>query len=174
VGDPQEVGRPILRFALTGAARYATVEVLQQGRAIMKRTVIAACAVGTMLVATSPSAFAGGWQPSSGSVTVDAVNPCTGASADYTLSWERSLLTATRSGTRVSTSGTYTASDGSAGTVRTTSSTTATKDGYVDTFRRVLVGRYEGRPQRMTFVFRIAVGQESDVPVTRTDASCGG
>ena len=140
----------------------------------MKRFAIAACAAGTMLVAAPPSAFADGWQPSSGSVTIDAINPCTGESADFTLSWDASLTKATKSGTvRSATIGTYTATDGSSGTVRTTSSTSLTKDGYADSYRQVLVGEYDGRAQRLTFVFRIVVGEETDVKVERRDDSCG-
>ena len=141
----------------------------------MKRLVIAACAAGTMLVATSPSASAAGWEPSSGSVTIDAVNPCTGEVAAFTLAWSETRTTATRSGTvRTSTSGTYTATDGSSGTVRTTSSTSLTKDGYTDSYRQVLVGEDDGRAQRLTFLFRIVVGEDSDVKVMLTDSSCGG
>ena len=140
----------------------------------MRRLVIAACAAGTMLVAAPPSAFADGWQPTSGSVTIDAVNPCTGESTDVTLSWSESLTRSTSSGAvRTSLIGTYTATDGSSGTVRTTSGTSLTRDGYTDTYRQVLVGEYEGRAQRLTFVFRIVVGEDSDVKVDRRDASCG-
>ena len=140
----------------------------------MKRLAIAACAAGTMLVAAPPSAFADGWQPSSGSVTIDAVNPCTGETTDVTFTWSESLTRATKSGTvRTSTIGTYTATDGSSGTVRTTSGTSLTKDGYADSYRQVLVGEYDGRAQRLTFVFRIVVGEDSDVKVDRREASCG-
>ena len=142
----------------------------------MKRFAIAACAAGTVLVATSPSAFAAGWEPSSGSVTIDAVNPCTGEVADFTLSSSESMTTVTGSGTvRSSSTGTYTATDGSSGTVRTTSSTSPTRDGYADSHRRVLVGEdADGRAQRLTFVFRIVVGEDSDVKVMLTQSSCGG
>jgi hypothetical protein len=140
----------------------------------MNRLAIAACAAGTMLVAAPPSAFADGWQQTSGSVTIDAVNPCTGESTDITLSWSESLTRATSSGAvRTSLIGTYTATDGSSGTVRTTSGTSLTEEGYTDSYRQVLVGEYEGRAQRLTFVFRIVVGEDSDVKVDRRDASCG-
>lgn len=141
----------------------------------MNRFAIAACAAGTMLAATSPSAFAAGWEPSSGSVTIDAVNPCTGEVAGFTLTSSESRTTVTKSGTvRSSSTGTYTATDGSSGTVRTTSSSSLTKDGYTDSYRRVLVGEDDGRAQRLTFVFRIVVGEDSDVKVMLTDSSCGG
>lgn len=140
----------------------------------MRSFAIAACAAGTMLVATSPSAFADGWQPSSGSVTIDAVNPCTGESTDVTLTWSEARTTASRSGgIRTATTGTYTASDGSSGTVRTSSSTSPTKDGYTDSYRQVLVGTFDGRAQRLTFVVRVVVGEVVDVKVQRTEASCG-
>ena len=74
---------------------------------------------------------------------------------------------------RTSLIGTYTATDGSSGTVRTTSGTSLTKDGYTDSYRQVLVGEYDGRAQRLTFVFRIVVGEDSDVRVDRRGASCG-
>ncbi|HET6969296.1 MAG TPA: hypothetical protein VFI44_13485 [Ornithinibacter sp.] len=141
----------------------------------MKRYAIAACAAGTVLVATSPSASAAGWEPSDGSVTVDAVNPCTGEVTDFTLSSSESMTKVTKSGTvRSSSTGTYTATDGSSGTVRITSSSSLTKDGYADSYRRVLVGEYDGQPQRLTFVFRIVVGEDSDVKVMLTESSCGG
>lgn len=140
----------------------------------MKSLAIAACAAGTMLVATSPSAFADGWQPSSGSVTIDAVNPCTGASTDITFAWSEALTKASRGGgLRTATTGTYTASDGSSGTVRTSTSTSPTRDGYTDSYRHVLVGTYDGRAQRITFVFKVAVGEVVDVKVQRAEASCG-
>ncbi len=139
----------------------------------MRRLVIAACAAGTMLVAAPPPAFADGWQPTGGSVTIDAVNPCTGERTDVTLQWSESLTRATRSGTvRSATTGTYTATDGSSGTVRATSSTSLTRAGYTDSYRQVLVGEYDGRAQRLTFVFRIVVGADSDVKVQRSGASC--
>ena len=139
----------------------------------MRRLVIAACAAGTMLVAAPPPAFADGWQPTGGSVTIDAVNPCTGERTDVTLQWSESLTRATRSGTvRSATTGTYTATDGSSGTVRTTSSTSLTRAGYTDSYRHVLVGKYDGRAQRLTFVFRIVVGAASDVKVQHSGASC--
>ena len=141
----------------------------------MNRFVIAACAAGTMLVAASPSASAAGWEPSGGNATIDAVNPCTGESAAFTLAWSQARTTATRSGTvRTSSTGTYTATDGSSGTVRTTSSTSLTKDGYTDSYRQVLVGEDDGRAQRLTFLFRIVVGEDSDVKLMLTDSSCGG
>ena len=141
----------------------------------MKRLATAACAAGTMLVATSPSAFAAGWEPSTGSVTVDAVNPCTGQSSAFTFSWNETRITATRTGSVTSsTTGTYTATDGSSGTVRTTSTSSPTKDGYTDAYRQVLVGSYDGRAQRLTFVFRVVVGDTTDVKVQREDAVCGG
>ena len=81
----------------------------------------------------------------------------------------------TGSGTaRIGLTGTYTAADGSSGTVRTSSSTSQTKDGYTDSYRRLLVGTYDGHAQRLTFVFRIVVGAEGDdVKVMQTDSSCG-
>jgi hypothetical protein len=140
----------------------------------MKRLAIAACAAGTMLVATSPSALAAGWEPSTGSLTVDAVNPCTGESTAFTFAWNETRVTATRTGSVTSAStGTYTATDGSSGRVRTTSTSAPTQDGYTDAYRQVLVGSYDGRPQRLTFVFRIVVGEDIDVKVQREDAVCG-
>ena len=140
----------------------------------MFRCAIAACAAGTMLVATSPSASAAGWEPSGGSVTIDAINPCTGEVAWFTLAWDEARLKASRTGSVTSsTTGTYTATDGSSGTVRVTSSTSPTRDGYTDSYRQSLVGTYDGRAQRMTFVFRVVVGDDVDVKVQRTDASCG-
>ena len=58
--------------------------------------------------------------------------------------------------------------------MRTTSSTSLTKDGYTDSYRQVLVGEDDGRAQRLTFLFRIVVGEDSDVKVMLTDSSCGG
>ena len=140
----------------------------------MNRLGFAACAAGTMLAAAAPPAFADAWQPTSGSVTIDAVNPCTGESTDVTLVWSESLTTATTSGTlRTSTIGAYSATDGSSGTVRTTWGTSPTKDGYADSYRQVLVGEYDGRAQHLTFVFRVVVGEDSDVKVDRRAASCG-
>jgi hypothetical protein len=141
----------------------------------MKRTLIVAAAAGMLLAIASPSAFADGWQPTSGgSVTFDAINPCTGQSADFTLVWTESLIKATKSGAfRSGLNGTYTATDGSSGTARTTWSTTYTKDGYADSYHEVLVGEYDGHSQRLSFVFRIVVGDEIDVKVMHRDSSCG-
>jgi hypothetical protein len=141
----------------------------------MKRTALVALAAGTMVGALAPSAQAAGWQPTSGSYTTVAVNPCTGQSTDFTFAWERMVVKGTKSG-KVTTglNGTYTASDGSSGTVHTTAGTTYTADGYIDTYRQLLVGRYEGHTQRVSFVFRIVVGAEDiDVKVQRSGASCG-
>lgn len=141
----------------------------------MKRIALAACAAGTMLVASSPSAFADGWQPSTGNVTIDAVNPCTGSSTQFAVAWDTSRTKAGKDGSvRTSTAGTYTASDGSTGSVRTTATSSPTKDGYSDSYRQVLIGTWDGRPQRITFIFRVAVGQDVDVKVERLDSACGG
>jgi hypothetical protein len=85
------------------------------------------------------------------------------------------VVKATKSG-KVTTglNGTYTAADGSSGTVHTTAGTTYTSDGYADSYRQLLVGTYDGHAQRVSFVFRVVVGAESaDVKVQRTGASCG-
>ena len=141
----------------------------------MKRTALVAIAAGTMVGALAPSAQAAGWQPTTGGYTVAAVNPCTGQTTDFTFAWDRLVAKATKSG-KVTTGldGTYTATDGSSGTVRTTSGTTFTADGYTDTYRQLLVGTYDGKAQRVSFVFRIVVGAEaSDVKVQQSGASCG-
>jgi len=141
----------------------------------MNRTILAACAAGTLLVATSPSAFASGWQPSTGSGAITAVNPCTGVQTSFTFSSTQALGKVTGSGSiRTSSAGTYAASDGSTGRVRETFASSQTKDGYANSYRRLLVGEYDGHSQRLTFVFRIVVGAESDVKVMLTDSSCGG
>ena len=57
----------------------------------MKKLIIAATAAGTALVAVPAPAQAAGWQPTSGSTTVEAVNPCTGAPIDLTFQWSEAL-----------------------------------------------------------------------------------
>lgn len=141
----------------------------------MNRFIIAALAAGTALVAVPTPALAAGWQPASGTVTVDAVNPCTGESTDVTFVWSDSRTRTTTSGAVWSGfRGTYTATDGSTGSVRVASGSAPTKDGYTDSYRRQAVGQYEGRTQRLTFVFRVAVGESIDVKVQRDGGSCSG
>ena len=141
----------------------------------MKRTALVAIAAGTMLGALAPSAQAAGWEPTSGGSTLSAVNPCTGQTTEFTFAWERVAAKGTKSG-KVTTAldGRYTATDGSSGTVRTTAGTTFTVDGYVDSYRRLLVGTYRGQTQRVSFVFRVVIGAEDiDVKVERSGSSCG-
>ncbi len=141
----------------------------------MKRFITAAIAAGTALVAVPAPAHAAGWQPAAGSVTVDAVNPCTGQSTDFTFVWTQSRTSAPSSGAVWSGfRGTYTATDGSTGSVRVSSGSAPTKDGYTESYRRQSVGEYEGRTQRLTFVFRVSVGDTVDVKVQRDGGSCSG
>lgn len=141
----------------------------------MKKQLIAALAAGTALVAVPTPASAAGWQPTSGGTTVEVVNPCTGETTDLTLTWDASHVVATRSGAVWSDlRGTYTGTDGSSGTVRVGGGTAPTREGYTDWFRRQAVGDFDGRQQRMTFLFRIAVGDTIDVRVQRDTGSCSG
>ena len=139
----------------------------------MKKQILAALAAGAALVAVPTPASAAGWQPTSGGTTVPVVNPCTGETTDVTFSWTSEHVSATRTGAVWSTiRGTYTASDGSSGTVRLTSGTAPTQDGYTDWFRRHSTGDYDGRNQRLTFLFRVSVGDTVDVKVQRDSGSC--
>ncbi|WP_392543328.1 hypothetical protein [Oryzobacter telluris] len=141
----------------------------------MKRFITVALAAGTALVAVPTPALAAGWQPASGSVTVDAVNPCTGETTDFTFVWSESRTSTTGSGGIASSyRGTYTATDGSTGSVRVSTGSSTTKDGYTDSYRRQGVGDFEGRTQRLAFVFRVVVGESVDVKVQRDGSSCSG
>ena len=141
----------------------------------MKKQILAALAAGAALAAVPTPASAAGWQPTSGGTTVEAVNPCTGATTELTVSWSASHLVATPNGAVwTDFRGSYSGADGSTGTVRLGGGTAPTQDGYTDWFRRHAVGEYDGRQQRMTFLFRVSVGEDIDVRVQRDSGSCSG
>lgn len=139
----------------------------------MKKLAISAALAGGMLVAVPAQASAAGWEPSSGTTVVDAVNPCTGETIDLTFSWveSRTLLTGSQA-VKSSITGTYVGTDGSSGTVRVASGSALTRTGYTDSYRQQAIGQFEGRSQRITFVFRIVVDEDIDVKIQRTSGTC--
>ena len=141
----------------------------------MMKLIIAATAAGTALVAVPAPAQAAGWQLTSGSTTVEAVNPCTGAPIDLTFQWSEAHAVVTESGRfSLRLRGTYVGTDGSTGSVRVTEGTAQTSTGYTDVYRQQAVGRFEGKVQRISFVFRVVVGETVDVKTQRTGGTCGG